>query len=217
MSRRIILLLSIILVSGCSRFEIIERPIEFGAERKKLTLEYLKERYGIHQIIPTINPRMVVVHWTQIPTLEKSFEAFSSSTLPDSRPEIAGAGSLNVSAHYLVDRDGTVYHLMPDTLMARHVIGLNHCAIGIENVGGTGDTPLTDEQLESNIRLIKKLDDIYELEYMIGHYEYTRFEDHPLWKEIDEGYRTVKTDPGEKFMISLRQALQDRGFKDLPQ
>jgi N-acetyl-anhydromuramyl-L-alanine amidase AmpD len=105
---------------------------------------------------------------------------------------------------------------MPDTLMARHVIGLNHCAIGIENVGGTTDKPLTEKQLQANIELIKYLDDTYQFEYMIGHYEYTRFEGHPLWKEVDDGYRTVKTDPGEGFMRSLREALQSRGFRDLP-
>ena len=32
-----------------------------------------------------------------------------------------------------VDRDGTICRLMPETWMARHVIGLNYSAIGIEN------------------------------------------------------------------------------------
>ena len=156
MSIRFILLFSVLLTAGCRQFEIIERPIEFGLERNELTLAYLDEHYGIQQNTPVITPRMVVVHWTEIATLEKSFEAFYSTTLPDSRPEIAGASSLNVSAHYLVDQDGTIYHLMPDTIMARHVIGLNHCAIGIENVGGTPDKPLTEAQLKANIQLIKQ-------------------------------------------------------------
>ncbi len=37
----------------------------------------------------------------------------------------------------MVDRDGTRYRLMPETYMARHVIGLNYYSIGIENVGGS--------------------------------------------------------------------------------
>lgn len=150
---------------------------------------------------------MIVVHWTEVPTLEGSFMTFKPSRLKG-RPDIKEAGSLNVSAHYLVDRDGTVYRLMPDTLMARHVIGLNHCSIGIENVGGTEDTPLTAAQLRSNVRLIRYLIRKYEIEFLIGHYEYTRFERHPLWMESDSGYRTEKVDPGEEFMKEIRKRVQ---------
>ncbi|MEJ2003691.1 MAG: peptidoglycan recognition family protein, partial [Cyclobacteriaceae bacterium] len=156
---------------------------------------------------------MIVVHWTQIPTFEGSFEAFYKPALEGSRPDIAGAGALNVSAHYLIDQDGTIYHLMPDTLMARHVIGLNHIAIGIENVGGTEDRPLTSDQYKANRWLIRELSEKYDIEYLIGHYEYTKFENHELWLEKDPGYRTVKVDPGTEFMTSLREDLDDLGFK----
>src|SRR5690606_30676404 len=153
------------------------------------TLEYMRDHYGIIQESPTIVPKMIVLHWTVIPTLEKSFAAFKSPELPDSRPEIAAASALNVSSQFLVDRDGTIYRLMPETTMARHVIGLNHCAIGVENVGGTPDTPLTKKQIKSNIWLVKYLSEKYPIEYLIGHYEYTNFEGHELWLEVDEGYR----------------------------
>ncbi|MEJ2005176.1 MAG: hypothetical protein P8X57_09485, partial [Cyclobacteriaceae bacterium] len=43
---------------------------------------------------------MIVVHWTQIPTFEGSFDAFYKPAREGSRPDIAGAGALNVSAHY---------------------------------------------------------------------------------------------------------------------
>ena len=42
---------------------------------------------------------------------------------------------LNVSSHYLVDRDGTIYQLTPETILNRHAIGVNWCSIGIENIG----------------------------------------------------------------------------------
>ena len=87
---------------------------------------------------------------------------------------------------------------MPETTMARHVIGLNHAAIGIENVGGTEAMPLTKAQIKSNIRLVKYLSKKYPIDYLIGHYEYANFEGHELWLEKDDGYRTEKTDPGEK-------------------
>lgn len=194
----------------------MDRPIIFDAQRKALTLEYLSQRYGLVQKEPNIVPKMIVLHWTVLPTFEKSFNAFNASTLPQWRPDIENVSGLNVSSQFMVDRDGTIYRLMPETTMARHVIGLNHCAIGIENVGGTEELPLTDKQLKSNIWLVRYLATKYDIDYVIGHYEYTYFEGHPLWLEKDDGYRTVKTDPGEDFMLRIRKATKDVQFKPLP-
>ena len=203
---------------SCSSVNIIDKPINFDKERSKMTLEYLDTHYGIKESEPVIKPKMVVVHWTAIPTFEKSYEAFYSSYLPGNRTKIKSGGDLNVSAHFLVDRDGTIYRLLPETMMARHVIGLNHCAIGIENVGGTPDTPLTKAQLKANINLIKYLKKKYPgIEYVIGHYEYTNFENHPLWKEKDPNYRTEKTDPGEDFINKIREATKKYHWKPVPQ
>jgi N-acetyl-anhydromuramyl-L-alanine amidase AmpD len=210
------LLLIILFVSCTTTKTIIEHPITFNDERKILTLEYLENRYGLDQDTPQIVPKMIVLHWTVIPTFEKSFEAFNPVSLPNWRPDIKDVSGLNVSSQFLVDRDGTIYRLLPETTMARHVIGLNHCAIGVENVGGTADLPLTKAQLKSNIWLVKYLKDKYDIDYLIGHYEYTLFENHPLWLEKDAGYRTKKTDPGPDFMLEVRKAVNNLDFKELP-
>ncbi len=196
---------------------IVDNPITFNQERKELTIDYLESRYGIQQESPQIEPKMIVLHWTVIPTFEKSFDAFDAPTLPDWRPDIKNVSGLNVSSQFMVDRDGTIYQLLPETTMARHVIGLNHCAIGVENVGGTEDLPLTKAQLKSNIWLVRYLKEKYNIDYLIGHYEYTLFENHPLWLEKDEGYRTMKTDPGVDFMQKVRIAVHNLDFKPLPQ
>jgi N-acetyl-anhydromuramyl-L-alanine amidase AmpD len=209
------LLVSLILVS-CATSRIIDKPIIFDDQRKQLTLEYLKERYGLEQDEPTIIPKMIVLHWTAIATLEKSFNAFNDATLPNWRPDIKSVSGLNVSSQFLVDQDGTIYRLMPETTMARHVIGLNHCAIGVENVGGTKDTPLTEDQLEANIWLVSYLSKKYDIDYVIGHYQYTHFEGHELWLEKDDGYRTKKTDPGEGFLSRVLEATRDLSFKPTP-
>ncbi|PTX42060.1 N-acetylmuramoyl-L-alanine amidase [Christiangramia gaetbulicola] len=201
---------------SCKSSRIVDRPIDFEQDRIDLTLEYMNERYGLDRDSPAIKPKMIVLHWTAIPTLEGSFNAFKRSQLPQSREAISGASQLNVSSHFLVDRDGTIYRLMPETTMARHVIGLNHVAIGVENVGGTNDTPLTDAQLKANIWLVNYLSDKYDIEYLIGHYEYTNFEGHELWLEKDAGYRTEKTDPGTEFMKKVREATKNRNFKEVP-
>ncbi len=196
---------------------IVDRPITFNEEREILTVEYLTNRYGLDTDSPQIIPKMIVLHWTVIPTFEKSFEAFNTPTLPNWRPDIKNVSGLNVSSQFMVDRDGTIYRLMPETTMARHVIGLNHCAIGVENVGGTEDLPLTKAQVKSNIWLVKYLAEKYPIDYLIGHYEYQLFEGHPLWREKDSGYRTQKTDPGEDFMAAVRKKTKDLNFKELPQ
>ena len=204
----------IIIGFSCSP-EIISKSIPFDQERIELSLEYLKERYEITRKTPSIKPVMVVVHWTAIKSLESSYEAFKDTRLPGSRDAIKGASPLNVSAHFLVDRDGSIYRLMPDTLFARHVIGLNHCAIGIENVGND-DMPLTNKQMKSNLYLIKKLYNMYPIKYVIGHHEYTKFRKHPLWKEVDPNYLTSKTDPGDDFMFRLRKKLSSMDIEGPP-
>ncbi|HBU79904.1 MAG TPA: N-acetylmuramoyl-L-alanine amidase [Muricauda sp.] len=204
-------------LGACStQKEIVDIPIIFDEQRVELTKEYLFNRYKLEQDTPEITPKMVVLHWTAIPSLKKSFEAFNRSTLPNWRPDLVNVSGLNVSSHFLVDQDGTIYRLMPETTMARHTIGLNHCAIGIENVGGTEGLPLTKKQLRSNIYLVNYLASKYDIDYVIGHQEYTLFEGHPLWLEVDDGYRTEKTDPGMDFVEKVRNATKKFNFKPVP-
>ena len=211
-----LLCISTLLLFACGTSkEIVDKPIIFDEERIQLTKEYLSTRHGLQQDNPTIVPKMIVLHWTVSPTMQQTFDIFNPSKLP-SRPDLASASSLNVSSQFLVDQDGTIYRLMPETTMARHVIGLNHAAIGIENVGGTDDLPLTKAQVKSNIWLVKYLSEKYPIEYLIGHYEYTNFEGHELWLETDEAYRTEKSDPGEDFMAAVKKRTQKLNLKSAP-
>lgn len=210
-----VLILTVLLSCSASR-KIVDKPIVFNKERMELTLQYLDKHYGLKQETPYITPKIIVLHWTAIPSFEGSFDAFYNEKIPSWREVVSMASGLNVSSHFLVDQDGTIYSLMPETTMGRHVIGLNHCAIGIENVGGTKDTPLTKAQLKSNIWLVKYLARKYNIEYVIGHHEYTLFENHELWLEKDDDYRTKKTDPGNEFMAKVRMATSKFEFKPLP-
>ena len=215
--KQLLLIISALIFLSCSASkEIVDKPIVFNEERTELTRTYLLERYGLEQESPAISPKMIVLHWTVIPTLEEAFEAFDPATLPNWRPDIENVSGLNVSSQFMVDRDGTIYSLMPETNMARHVIGLNHCAIGVENIGGTKELPLTKAQLKANIWLVEYISNKYPIEYLIGHYEYTNFVNHPLWLEKDETYRTVKTDPGKDFMEKVRKATKNLNFKPVP-
>jgi len=212
-----LIIITLFFISCSINKKIIDRPIIFDDERELLTLQYLSERYGIEKELPTITPKMIVLHWTAIPDFQNTFETFEQTKISNGRPNIKNSGELNVSSQFVVDRDGTIYRLMPETTMARHIIGLNHCAIGIENVGGTKDSPLTKMQLKSNIKLVKYLSSKYKIDYLIGHYEYTNFVGHELWLEKDPNYRTTKTDPGKDFLDNVKKAAKKLNFKPTPQ
>jgi N-acetylmuramoyl-L-alanine amidase len=209
-----LVLLLINQLSFAQTFRIFEKPILFDEERERLSLEYLEKRHGIIQETATITPKMIVVHWTAVPTLESTFDVFNPVNL-GGRPELTAASNLNVSAQFLVDRDGAIFRLLPDTTFARHTIGLNYMAIGIENIGGP-DAPLTKAQVKANAELIRYLHKKYGIEYVIGHHEYYAFQGTPLWKETDPSYLTQKVDPGDAFMKKLRKRLQPLDFKSKP-
>jgi len=187
---------------------VIDAPIRFGPRRKALTLEYLRRHAdpGAKDIL--ILPRVIVLHWTACGSIHEALRWFDREELPAARADIRGGGLVNVSAHYLVDRDGTVFRLMPDTWMARHVIGLNHCAIGIENVGGPA-WPLTEAQVEANARLASRLMRLYPtIAHIIGHHEYLQFKGTPLWRQRDPSYRAYKKiDPGDAFVNAVRALI----------
>lgn len=192
--------------------EIKQMPINFTQNRIELTKQYVKNSYGMNVDNINIIPKMIVIHHTASDDLKESFDRFYPEILLSDRKDIQNAGKLNVSAHFLVDFDGTIYSLMPETFMARHVIGLNLSSIGIENVGGDKKS-LTPEQLKADIELVKYLKEKYKtIEYLIGHYEYQNFEKHPLFLEKDKKYRTIKHDPDVGFMEKIRLNFPDLKF-----
>ena len=194
---------------------IIDKRIDFTQDRVDLTKKYIKTHYGKKVETIEIVPKIVVLHWTGSDETKSSFSFMKRERLGGGRADIAKASALNVSAHFLIARDGTVYRLMPETWMARHVIGLNYSSIGVENVGGNNN--LTPAQLEANINLIIYLKSKYpSIEYLIGHLEYRRMESTDLWLEKDKGYRTVKIDPGEKFMFNVRRGVKNLHLKQAP-
>lgn len=187
------------------KLKIIQTPITWNAERERLSVEYLNIRHGLKQEAASITPQIIVVHWTANNSVKATFNTFNPVLLPG-RPELTKASKLNVSSQYVVDRDGTIYQFLPDTVFARHTIGLNYCAIGIENIGSEKN-PLTDAQLKANKQLIDKLAQKYPIEMVIGHLEYKQLKNTAWWKETDPNYITGKSDPGLDFMKRLRSQL----------
>jgi N-acetyl-anhydromuramyl-L-alanine amidase AmpD len=189
---------------------ITQKPIQFGKKRIALTQEYQLTHYGIDSKSIEIEPQMIVLHWTCIPRFDVTFRIFNPSALPKNSPRRDDLpGELNVSSHFVVDRDGTIYQLMPETWMARHVIGLNHYAIGIENIGGVdGTDDLTEEQAQANAFLACYLKNKYpSINHIIGHNEYLNYKNTALWLEKDPNYQTDKTDPGPVFVTKVKKLI----------
>ena len=190
---------------------IIQKPILFTQKRRQMTRAYIKKHYGMDVKNIKIKPKIIVLHWTAVMDFNKSFNRLYPEKLLSDRKDIQKASALNVSAHYLVDRDGTIYQLMPDDEMARHVIGLNYSSIGIENVGGSNNVKedLTPAQIHSNIALVRYLKQKYPgIKYLIGHLEYQKMQKNLLWLERDANYRTQKADPGYNFMYKVRKGVK---------
>lgn len=184
----------------------IDKFILWTAHRDELIDEYTLKHYG--KICREIVPQAVVVHWTAVGTLESTWKFFYAEEMDDDE------GKLNVASQFIVDRDGTIWRLMPETNFARHIIGYNHCAIGIENVGGyNGREDLTEAQLAANVRLIKYLHEKYPtIKYVFGHYQQDVARASGLYIENVADYYAIKTDPGKIFMRGLRKQLESDGL-----
>jgi N-acetyl-anhydromuramyl-L-alanine amidase AmpD len=82
-----------------------------------------------------------------------------------------------VSAHYLIDRSGTIYHLVADKNIAYHAgvskvpdgrTNVNNFSIGIEMIN-TQDGKFTNAQYDALNQLIKTLKKQYSIKYVLGH------------------------------------------------
>jgi N-acetylmuramoyl-L-alanine amidase len=147
---------------------IVWRPIPFGAKRKAETAAYARRHYGIDDY-HLRHPHVIVEHYTVTATFQQAFDTFAPD-VPDSElHELPGT-----CAHFVVDRDGTIYQLVRLSLMCRHTVGLNYTAIGIEHVGFSDGQILGDQrQLAASLNLTRWLRCRYGIavKNVIGHSE----------------------------------------------
>jgi len=197
-----------------SGIAIVDWPITWNEERERLMLGYRRAHSDPEATDLTIVPRVVVLHYTAGGSAKATHRYFDRTRLEEGRAKLRRGGAANVSAHFLVDRDGTIYRLQPETRMARHCIGLNHVAIGVENVGDGDRWPLTEAQVEANAALIRDLATRHPLTHVIGHHEAKAMEGHPYFVELVAGYRNVKPDPGDQFLRAVRSRIADLSFRD---
>jgi len=147
---------------------------------------------------------LIVVHGITLPPGEFGGDAilrlFTNRLDFAAHPSYASVAQLEVSAHFLIRRDGELVQFVPCTMRAWHAgksawHGRERCndfSIGVE-LEGTDEVPYTTAQYATLARLVKAIRRRYPVEYVVGHHD------------IAPGR---KTDPGPVFDWSrLRRLL----------
>ncbi len=162
---------------------IVWKPIPFPLSRKLEMQAYAKRHYGL-DTWRLEHPHVIVEHYTASDSFESAFATFSAD-VPDSElHELPGT-----CAHFVIDRDGTIYQLVPLGVMCRHTVGLNWTAIGIEHVGTSDGEVLADpRQLASSLELTAWLMSRFHIPLgdVIGHSESLTS---PYHRELDPAWR----------------------------
>src|SRR5215475_7914322 len=172
---------------------VVWKPIPFGPRRKAEMAAYAEKHYGIHSW--RLHPKVIVEHYTAGNSFSSAWNAFAANTPDPELGELPGT-----CAHFVVDRDGTIYRLVPVGTICRHTVGLNWTSIGIEHVG-TSDASILDDpaQLQASLRLTLWLMQRFHISLpnVIGHAEsltsryhrerYTRWrcQTHGDWQHAD--------------------------------
>jgi N-acetylmuramoyl-L-alanine amidase len=110
-------------------------------------------------------PNFVIIHHTAQNSCDQTLKTFTLTRT-------------QVSAHYVVCRDGTVHHMLNDLLRAHHagiskwgnVTDINSSSIGIE-IDNNGFEPFTDAQINSVMDLLGRLKRTYNIPVtnFVGH------------------------------------------------
>jgi N-acetylmuramoyl-L-alanine amidase len=154
--------------SGPPKPHIVRKLIPFPTKRKHEMAAYARRHYGIDSYKLT-NPHVIVEHYTDTTTFQAAYNTFAPD-VPDSElHELPGT-----CAHFVIDRDGTIYQLVPLGLMCRHTVGLNYTSFGIEHVGTSDGQVLGDhKQITASLRLTRWLRCRYGIavKNVIGHNE----------------------------------------------
>jgi N-acetylmuramoyl-L-alanine amidase len=147
---------------------IVQKPIPFPAKRKQEMAAYARRHYGIDSY-RLRDPKVIVEHYTVTSTFQQTFNTFAPDNADSELKELPGT-----CAHYVIDRDGTIYQLVPRSIMCRHTVGLNYTAIGIEHVGSSDAQILGNaKQMAASLRLTRWLRCRYRIgvDNVIGHAE----------------------------------------------
>jgi beta-N-acetylhexosaminidase len=162
------LLIIAALAAPAPRPHIVQKRIPFPPKREREMRSYAIRHYGIHSFLLR-NPKVIVEHFTETSSFAPVWNTFA-----DDVPDVELHELPQVCAHFVIDRDGTIYELVPPNIMCRHTVGLNWTAIGIEHVGTSDAQVMGDRrELRSSLALTRWLQQRYGIltRNVIGHAE----------------------------------------------
>jgi N-acetylmuramoyl-L-alanine amidase len=165
---RILLALTVATLAVPVRPPVVSKPSPFGAQRRAETARYAARHYGLNTWHLT-NPHVIVEHYTAGTTFASAWNTFASDAPDAELHERPGT-----CAHFVIDRDGTIYQLVPLSTICRHTVGLNWTAIGIEHVGTSDASILSNpREMRSSLALTLWLMQRYRISLpnVIGHGE----------------------------------------------
>jgi N-acetylmuramoyl-L-alanine amidase len=158
-------------------------------------------------------PNYVVIHHTAQESVDQTLKTF---TLPRTQ----------VSAHYVIGKDGTIYNMLNDYYRAWHGgVGkwgnntdLNSSSIGIE-LDNTGEEEFSNLQIESLLQLLKVLKEKYTIPdaNFIGHSDIApsrKVDPNPNfpWKKLaEEGYGLWYDE-----VVAMPETINDSLISELP-
>src|SRR5690349_19458501 len=137
---------------------------------KRLEQAPLKDSIGMGAWVGTTNfnlrkPEFVIIHHTAQNSCEQTLKTFTTK-------------QSQVSAHYVICKDGTIHHMLNDYMRAWQAgvskwgndADINSSSIGIE-IDNNGFEPFTDAQINSLLRLLAALKKQYHIPTanFIGH------------------------------------------------
>ena len=149
----------------------VRKRIPFGDDRKRQMRAYARRHYGIDSFLLE-RPRVIVQHYTASNSFSSAYNTFARNRPDPELGELPG-----VCAHYVIDRRGRIYDLVPLSIMCRHTVGLNYTAIGIEHVGTSDRGVLRNRrQMTASLRLTRHLQGRFGIRTgdVIGHNESLR-------------------------------------------
>jgi N-acetylmuramoyl-L-alanine amidase len=142
--------------------------IPFPTTRKHEMADYAQRHYGT-SAYRLRDPKVLVEHYTGTPDVQSTYNTFARDVADPELRELPGTCS-----HFVIARNGTIYQLVPLTIMCRHTVGLNYTSIGVEHVGISDEQVLSNRsQLRSSLALTRWLRCQYDISVMnvIGHNE----------------------------------------------
>ena len=152
--------------SSVTKPHVVWKPIPFGPKRRRQMAAYSKRHYGTWQW-QLVDPHVVVEHYTGSDCFSCAWNTFAANS-----PDLGEQPG--TCAHFIIDRDGTIYQLVHLWYRCRHTVGLNYTAFGIEHVGSSDAEILHDAaQMRASLHLTLWLMAHYgiQLRNVIGHNE----------------------------------------------